>query len=207
MKRILCFGDSNTWGFIPGTGSLERFPEGVRWTSLLQQRLGSTYQVLEFGLCGCEASGKHTNIYFNTDAQSLYSSVLVASSPVDVVIIMLGTNDLKTVNEWKQGDTANGIKKLIDTTHLLAPQTKIMIAAPILLDERIVTDPEYTIAAVNDSKACAAEVADLAKSENLAFFDTNVYVHERGSDGCHFTAESHAAFAEGIWELLREKIL
>ena len=45
-------------------------------------------------------------MYFNTDAQSLYSSVLVASSPVDVVIIMLGTNDLKTVNEWKQGDTA-----------------------------------------------------------------------------------------------------
>jgi lysophospholipase L1-like esterase len=106
MKRILCFGDSNTWGYIPGTGSLQRFPEGVRWTSLLQQRLGSTYNVIEFGLCGCESSGKHTNMFFNTDAQSLYSSVLVASSPVDVMIIMLGTNDLKTVNEWKQGDTA-----------------------------------------------------------------------------------------------------
>ncbi len=206
MKRILCFGDSNTWGYIPGTGSLQRFSERERWTSLLQQRLGPEYKVIEFGLCGCEASGKHTNIYFNTDAQSIYSSVLAASSPVDMVIIMLGTNDLKTVNEWKQGDTAAGIKKLIDTTRILAPQVKIVLAAPILLDERIVTDPDFTIAAVEDSKNCAAEVAELAKSENLAFFDTNAFVHDRGSDGCHFTAESHASFADGICGMFRERI-
>ena len=206
MKRILCFGDSNTWGYIPGTGSLQRFSESERWTSLLQQRLGSEYKVIEFGLCGCESSGKHTNMYFNTDAQSIYSSVLVASSPLDVVIIMLGTNDLKNINEWKKGDTASGIKKLIDTTRLLAPQTKIILAAPILLDERIVSDPEFVISSVADSEACASEVAQLAQAENLAFFDTNNFVHERGSDGCHFTAESHAAFAEGIFELLKGKM-
>ena len=51
MKNILCFGDSNTWGFIPETK--ERFPEGVRWTSLLQNKLsGQDFRVLEEGLCG-----------------------------------------------------------------------------------------------------------------------------------------------------------
>ena len=47
-KRILCFGDSNTWGYVPATG--KRYPVGVRWTSLLQEKLGDGYEIIEEGL-------------------------------------------------------------------------------------------------------------------------------------------------------------
>lgn len=204
MKRILCFGDSNTWGYIPGAGGLVRYPESVRWTSILQQKLGSDYTVLEFGLCGCLANGKSSSPIVNTDAQSFYSSVFAASLPVDVVIIMLGTNDLKKLNNWKKGDTASGIKKFVGVTRMLSPQTKIVLAAPVILDERILSDKEFPDSAVADSKDCAAEIAELAKIENLPFFDTNSFVTERSEDGCHFTEQSHKNFAEGMFAFLRE---
>ena len=51
MKQLLCYGDSNTWGLIPGTK--ERYPWGIRWTSILQEKLGSSdVHVIEEGLCG-----------------------------------------------------------------------------------------------------------------------------------------------------------
>ena len=51
MKQILCFGDSNTWGY--DGESRERLPWGVRWTSLLQEKLNKEeYRVIEEGLCG-----------------------------------------------------------------------------------------------------------------------------------------------------------
>ena len=51
MKSVLAFGDSNTWGLVPGTGSRVRYPENIRWTGLLQSRLNDT-RVIEEGLCG-----------------------------------------------------------------------------------------------------------------------------------------------------------
>lgn len=57
MKNILCYGDSNTWGFVPGslninTWYMERFPRNIRWTGRSQAQLGNTYYIIEEGLCG-----------------------------------------------------------------------------------------------------------------------------------------------------------
>lgn len=202
MKRILCFGDSNTWGYIPATGSLRRYGEDVRWTALLQKRLGPDYRVIEFGLCGCEASGKNRSSCVNADAQSLFPPVLFASLPVDLIFIMLGTNDLKTVNQWQPGDTARGLKKLLAACHSLSSESKIVLAPAVLLDERIVRDPEFTARAVADSRLCADEVELLAKEEGLPLFDTNDFVEELGEDGCHWSERSHASFARGLGDFL-----
>ena len=207
MKRILCFGDSNTWGYNPGSAGIPRFAEGVRWTSLLQEKLGADCKVIEFGLCGCEASGKNKSMCFNADGRTLYPPVLFASLPVDVVIIMLGTNDLKKVNEWKKGDTASGVKKMVRATQELSPKTQIVLCPAVLLDERVTSDAEFSASAVADSKDCAAEIAELARAEGLLLFDTNAYVHELREDGCHFTAASHASFAESLAAFLREQVL
>jgi lysophospholipase L1-like esterase len=197
IKRILCFGDSNTWGFIPA-GGLQRYPENVRWTGLLQDKLADRAKVIDFGLCGCESGGWSMHKPFNTDAQSLFPSVLLASMPVDIVFIMLGTNDIKSRNEWKSGDTARNLQKLIYAVRQMSPSADIILAAPAYLDERIVSDPDYSMQAVSDSHLCAEEIRTLAETEHLHFFDSNDYVHELGADGCHWTAESHAAFAEKL---------
>lgn len=205
MKRILCFGDSNTWGYIP-LGGLKRYPENERWTSLLQQKLGSDYTVVEFGLCGCEASGKNKVMGFNADGRTLFPPVLFASLPVDVVIIMLGTNDTNRLNDWKRGNTAAGLKEMIQTARMFCPNVKIVLAAPVQLDERIAQDVKFSIDAVENSRLCAEEVESLAREENTLFFDTNAFVHVLGADGCHFTKENHAAFADGLFDFLNEHI-
>lgn len=199
MKRILCFGDSNTWGYVSGQKTLTRFDENTRWTALLKKKLASKAEIIEFGLCGCESGEcKKNGIPINASATSIYSSVLFASYPVDAVIIMLGSNDVKERNCWKSGYTAENLRKLISSTKLLAPNAQIILASAVYLDSRITIDPEYSARAIEDSHLCAAEVEELAKSENLPFFDTNAWVKEKGIDGCHFTAADHAAFADGM---------
>ncbi|MBR0033360.1 MAG: hypothetical protein IJP61_13885 [Treponema sp.] len=204
MKRILCFGDSNTWGYAPGSGGVPRLSETVRWTGRLQQELGNSCKILEFGLCGCEAGGKGKLMTFNSDARTIYPPVLFASLPVDVVIIMLGTNDIKTVNEWKHGNTAAGLRLLIGATRSLC-SAKIVLASSVLLDERVLSIADFPSSAVADSALCAEEIEELSRSEGVLFFDTNEFVKERAEDGCHFTAASHAAFADGMAAFLRSQ--
>lgn len=96
MKRILCFGDSNTWGHNPESKIGERFDNEFRWVKLLEKKLGKGYSVIEEGLCGRT---------INTDyltAENWYKNgykylvpCLKSHNPLSLVIIMLGTNDLK----------------------------------------------------------------------------------------------------------------
>ena len=205
MKRILCFGDSNTWGYKPGTGSLTRYDEQTRWTALLQQKLTGRAQVLEFGLCGCESGGWGKHMPFNADARTLFPPVLFASLPVDLAIIMLGSNDIKTKNGWKPGDTAANLRALFPAARALCPSLSFVLAPAVQLDMRASAHPDYSDRAVEDSRLCALEVEQLAKEEGLPFFDTNAYAGKLGADGIHFTAEGHAAFAAALATFLEEQ--
>ncbi|MBQ7159021.1 MAG: hypothetical protein IJS09_06335 [Treponema sp.] len=202
QKRLLCFGDSNTWGYIPGKETLTRYGEDIRWTSLLQKKLGDEYRIIEFGLCGCESGAKFEDRAL-VDAQPVYPSVLFASLPVDAVLIMLGTNDLKKRNEWKSGDTAKNVDTLINVTHTFAPDAKIFLAPAVILQKGLENDPDFDpTVAIEDSKRCAEEIAELAEKRKIPLFDTNKYVHELDYDGCHFTAGAHKAFAEALAQFL-----
>lgn len=206
MKRIVCFGDSNTWGYVPGAAGLCRYDEDVRWTGIVQERLGTRARILEFGLCGCESGLKRRNKCFNANAQELFPSVLFAQLPVDIVVLMLGTNDLKAANGWQPGDTAKNLRSLLAATRTLSPATATVLATPVILRDGIESDAEFTRDAIAQSRRCAQEVADLARAEHIPLFDTNAVVHELGADGCHFTPDAHRAFAAGMAELLRGMI-
>ena len=197
-KRILCFGDSNTWGYIPDSPPIPRYNEDIRWTARLQNLLGSDWQVLDFGLCGCEASGKDKLMGFTASAKTLFTPVLFASLPVNIVLIMLGTNDLNCLNDWKPDDTAAGLKSLVDTVRAISPKTRVAIASPVILKDKIAQDPKFDETAPGNSRLQAKEVAELCVHEKIPFFDTNEFVHELSIDGCHFTPQDHKAFAESI---------
>ena len=100
MKRVLCYGDSNTWGFIPATG--ERYPETVRWTGLLQTMLGANHQIVEEGLNGRTTVWEDPVRDFMNSAAYL-GPCLLSQFPLDLIVFMLGTNDLKQrfhLNAW-----------------------------------------------------------------------------------------------------------
>lgn len=93
MRQILCFGDSNTYGLIPGTEG--RYPWGVRWTSLLEEMVNpSQYRIVEEGLCGRTADFSDLS-RAGRKATDSFSMILESHQPLDTVILMLGTNDCK----------------------------------------------------------------------------------------------------------------
>ena len=203
-KRILCFGDSNTWGYAPEQLPFPRLDENSRWTGLLQKKFGNEWQVLEFGLCGCTSGFANEVRGINTNAHVLYPSVLFANLPVDIVCIMLGTNDLKTEFDWKSGDTAKNLDSLVSLTRGMAPNAKIVLVAPVIFQQGIESNASlgFVESSIEKSVLCAKEVADLAQRREILLFDTNAVVHELCSDGCHFTVESHKAFAEAMADFI-----
>ena len=124
MKNILCFGDSNTWGCKPieTLGVIERFDPDTRWTGILSLRLGAGYQVIEEGLNARTTvhddpiDGAHKN------AKPYLQPCLESHVPLDLVVIMLGTNDLKSRFSLSAFDIASGIKPLLEIVAAIAPK-------------------------------------------------------------------------------------
>lgn len=111
MKEILCFGDSNTYGLIPGTTS--RFDRSTRWTGILESALfPNGYKIVEEGLCG-RTTIFEDELRDNRRGIDMLPALLESHSPIDYVILMLGTNDCKTYYNASAGLIGKGIEKLI----------------------------------------------------------------------------------------------
>ena len=94
MREILCFGDSNTYGLIPGTK--ERYKENIRWTGILQQKLKEQdCRIVEEGLCG-RTTVFEDELRKNRKGSDLLPVLLESHAPIDQVVLMLGTNDCKS---------------------------------------------------------------------------------------------------------------
>lgn len=115
MREILCFGDSNTYGYIPGhyEKAPARYPWGIRWTSLLNEKLGKEdYRVIEEGLCGRTTVFEDSFRAYRNGSEML-PAILETHQNVDLVILMLGTNDCKAVYGTTPEIIGRGIEKLI----------------------------------------------------------------------------------------------
>ena len=99
MKKILCYGDSNTWGYDPRKTTPEvmaRYEDTVRWTGRLEMELGKDYRVIEAGYCG-RTTVFDDPLVSHCNGFSFLEPVFNASYPIDWCVIMLGTNELKKV--------------------------------------------------------------------------------------------------------------
>ena len=148
MRQILCFGDSNTWGLDGDSG--KRLPWGVRWTSLLQEKLGQQYHVIEEGLCG------RTTIFDDPlrdgrRGTELLPILLETHATVDGVVLMLGTNDCKTAFGASAEVIGKGIERLLRQIRYAAPQAEILLISPIYLGDNVwrpECDPEFSQASI-----------------------------------------------------------
>ena len=97
MKNILCFGDSNTWGYDPTSNLSQRYPIDVRWTSVLQKQLGAEYRIIEEGLNGrttCKNLEDPDPMAPFLSGSEALPVILQTHRPLDLVIMILGTNDI-----------------------------------------------------------------------------------------------------------------
>lgn len=210
MKNILCFGDSNTFGY--DTANDSRFPWDVRWTGILQNMLGTGYRIIEEGM------GGRTTVWDDPvenlqSGKSYLLPCLESHWPLDLVVIMLGTNDLKTRFALEAHDIAAGVETLalMAKAYLKEKQEKeaeILIISPIAIGEKITENP-YGIymggkSAVERSRQFPEYYSRIAKKHGFAFMAASEYAEACGGDSMHLDAAGHRALAEAVGKKVRE---
>ena len=173
--RILCIGDSNTYGFDPRSYLGDRYPAEVRWAD----RLGK-HEVINCGVNGMTVPCEH----------SRYVAQVRINDP-DLVIVMLGTNDLL------QGASAKEAAARMEAfLNSLLPYCKqiLLVAPPPMKRGAWVPTDELVV----ESVRLAEEYKILAEKLNIPFVDTHLWNIELTFDGVHFTEEGHHAFAENL---------
>lgn len=213
MYRILCYGDSNTWGYNAETG--DRFPEDVRWTGVLQGLLGPAVRVLEEGQPGRTTVWDDPIEEHRNGKAALYST-LECQSPVDLVILMLGTNDLKPRFSLNAFDIAAGAERLIRIirTHLPDGQKQppcILLVCPPPIGDQVDSGAiggMFTAAhSVAESRALPRYFAPLAQRYDCLYCQAGDYVTDISPvDSVHLTAEGHRALAEALADLIRRQV-
>lgn len=214
MKNILCYGDSNTFGAVPGSMNLEfllseRFGYTVRWTGLLQQLLGNDYRIIEAGLNGRTTSFNAFNEMSRNrpsrNGLATLPGVLEMHYPLDLVIFMLGTNDLKIEFNASCEQITHGMKQLIDcvkTSHFgldfNAPKIMLVTPAPMYQVDLSAFDDFFDGTSFAKSNQLAKHYAELANQEHCTFLDAGELVKVSAKDGIHFDQDSHVAFAEAL---------
>ena len=198
MKQILAFGDSNTWGLIPGSG--ERYPEHIRWTGILRKAAASYgYRVLEDGVCGRTTvfqdpsrSGRR-----GLDAIDRYRE----ADSLSAVILMLGTNDCKTVFRASPEQIGCGLEQCLIRFEQLNPQEKILVVSPLLLGKDVwkpEKDPVFDKQSVRTCAALKDIYRKIAERRGCAFLAASDHAEACHVDEEHLNAEGHEHLAAAI---------
>ncbi len=202
MKTILCFGDSNTYGYQPETK--KRYDETTRWTCLLQQAIQPYgWRVVEEGLCG-----RTTNLNGirreNRNGAAVLPMLLESHAPLDAVILMLGTNDCKTQFHATPESIGAGIEALIAQVRAFDEQLPILLVSPIHLAADIAEkDPAFSADSVPISYALKSVYAAIAEREHCMFFAASDYAEPSDADGEHLYAEGHQKLTKQMLNALQ----
>ncbi len=204
-RTILCFGDSNTYGTVPlpNEGPDERFDAATRWTGVLAADLGSDWAVIEEGL------GGRTTVHDDPvegggarNGKTYLVPCLGSHRPLDAVVLMLGTNDMKTRFSLTPLDVAWSVAALLEVIAAsrsgpggTAPKVLLMAPAPI---EEIGFLGEIFAGGAAKSRQLAAKYARVAAASGAAFLDAGGVITVSPVDGVHFAADQHRLFGTAV---------
>ena len=206
MKTILCYGDSNTWGANPATGG--RYAPHERWVGVLQTELGQGYQVIPEGL------GGRTTVWDDPiegykNGKSYLRPCLESHKPLDLVVILLGTNDLKIRFSLMAYDIANGAGTLVklaqrsETGPDDGPPRVLLLAPPPTFTP---TDQWGVILgdAEKRSTEFAAQYRRVAEERGCHFLDTATVIQSSRVDGVHFDLSTHEKLGKVVAQAVRD---
>jgi lysophospholipase L1-like esterase len=207
MKTVLCYGDSLTWGYIPdGSG---RHALKDRWPQVLQAELGTDVHVVADGLNGrTTAYDDHLSGFERNGAKTL-TTVLGTHFPLDLVIIMLGINDMKNFVCGNAQGTKRGIQRLIEIVRTAPYQQdvkapKILIMSPPALTAIDELEFQRTFEqGIEQSRLLAGFYEDAAELANCAFFDAGSVARTSPLDGVHLDADNTRAIGKAIVPIVR----
>lgn len=199
MKSVLCYGDSNTWGYDPLTQA--RFPPEVRWTGVLAGCLGADYRVIEEGLNG-RTTRWDDPIETDRNGLAYLRPCIESHQPLDLVVVMLGTNDLKQRFNLSASDIAQSAAGAAEAAYRFANgpegrRTAVLLVAPPAVTT--LTDLDQLFAgAVEKSRQFSRFYRLWAERIGLPFFDAGSVIVSSDSDGIHFGGDEHRELGEAL---------
>jgi lysophospholipase L1-like esterase len=197
--EVLCFGDSNTWGYSPK--SAERFARTARWTGVLQAALGDGCGVIEEGLNG-RTTVWDDPIEGDKNGRRQLPALLESHMPLDLVVLMLGTNDLKRRFSAPASDIAAGIERLVgiilaSSSGRTGKAPKVLVIAPPPL-ARLTDLAEMFDGGTEKSRLLGKLYRQVAAEQGCAFLDAGSVIRSSDLDGVHLEEKEHRALGEAV---------
>lgn len=214
MKHIVCFGDSNTHGYCADPKDCaeggNRYNEAERWPCLLQEMLGPEARVLEEGLSGRTTVFSDPLHESMSGLQVIYS-VLMSHEPVDLLIIMLGTNDTKERFSANAACIGIGMERLLDKAKSVPcwrdGTPRILVIAPPHISEGLYAVPEgepMGAGCPEKSRQLAKHFASAAERQGCAFLDAEGLAEFNRLDCMHLTRRGHRQLADVLGKIVPE---
>lgn len=210
MKTILCYGDSLTWGY--SAEKLGRHDYEDRWPSVLQAELGSAVRVIPEGLNGRTTAYDDHLADADRNGARILPTVLATHDPLDLVIILLGTNDLKPFICGHAIGSKQGIERLVELTRNHAyffdapPPAVLLVSPPPLCETDNADFAEMFDGGIAESKKLAVHYSQVAELYKCGFFDAGTVARTTPVDGIHLDAENTRAIGRAL-ALVARKML
>lgn len=210
-KRIVCFGDSNTWGYNPASGT--RYGDDVRWTKLLEKKLGGEYRVIEEGQNGRTIANPDPWEWGTKCGMDHILPIVESQMPMEALVIMLGSNDLKSKFHLPVPDIAGSLQNMLKSVrghckyYLNAPDLKILIVSPPAIGENFMNSPFAEFFDMDEIEAKCKEMPKwfklVADQFGCDFLDATSEVAGGDIDSLHMSPEGHAKLAELVYQKLQ----
>ena len=213
-KTILCYGDSNTFGFDPS--NCLRYPEDIRWPGVLREILGDGYRIIEEGCNGRTVAYAPLEESWK-DGRPYLKACLNSHKPLDAIVLMLGSNDLKKEFNATPESIAGGIGEMLHTMADFLEEKQgsvpyILVVSPPEIKEGVFSaafGPEFDMDGVIKSRALGAAIEMAAfeyaqSTENpCGFLDAARIVQPSAEDSLHLSPEGHRTLANAIAQTLK----
>ena len=198
--KILCYGDSNTWGFSPTDGT--RFPEDIRWPGVLRRCLGERFTVAEDGVNG------RTLGAFGMEGDLLNGSehlltLLRATEPLDLLILYLGINDMFVDPRSSSMVLVEELEAVVDNVRRLREGLSMLVIAPLPVN----VDREYHLyyhEQIEKSFEMVEAFERAAARKGCHFLDPSQVISASRRDGVHIEAEEHIKLGMHLCMVVRD---
>jgi len=195
MPVVLCYGDSNTHGSMPITqiGRFERHPPGARWPDVMAATLGPEVQVIAEGLPG------RTTVHDDPveggcrNGIAVLPAILHSHRPIDLMVVMLGTNDLKTRFSVSAFEIARSVERICTLTRAEGVVADLMIVAPVPVIEAGLLDATFHGAEARQEGLCP-HLRETADRIGTGFVDAGAHIAVSPVDGVHWDEDAHRQF-------------
>ena len=223
-KRILCYGDSNTWGWVPSSMGKQRYDLSLRWPGLLQEKLGTDYEVIEEGLGGRTTMFDDPRPEFpERNALKTLPIILESHLPLDYVIIMLGTTDTKQMMNIDPEQIEEGLRSLVKAIKAFkvlegTATPKILIIVPPIVDETVEFASKLFKGRTEKARSLIERYRRVSEEEGVLYLNPNdeakvVVEAEVGAEaavvvvdkeeGVHMSAASHRRLSDMVCEVIK----